>query len=147
MTILPFPTFPERHYSRDQMGCVVVREQDRAGVASKHPSPVRTIIVGALRLKFETPLQTSQAGNSEGGANRNAASLPFIDTGACADLSNLCRSLTGWSLPRVQLRQKSLRGIFQAFQSFRCWLLPHGNNHGRRSFVSVQKDFGEVRNV
>lgn len=43
----------------------------------------------------------------------------YHDRGFMAVIKDFCRSLTGWSLPRIHLRQKPTRGLSYALRSFR----------------------------
>ena len=103
----------------------------------KFPLPAFSVVV-----RCQSPSSHSlMAGRLEGGANCNAASLPF-DAGACADLSNFCRSLTGWSFPRVHLRQKPTHGLYVLFREFLRWLVPvHAPNMNDGAAVWNEKSF------
>lgn len=152
MTVLPFTARsveqqPSRSVSRIAVRVAAgvrygfYREND---YSAKIPLPAFSIVV---RYR-ETPLQTSQAGDlaTETGAYSCCHLSGLFFRGASEDFKNSCGALRHWSLAALQAC-KQPRGCFLNAFHLLLNVLRHGNNLGRRSFVSVQKDFGEFKNV
>lgn len=88
-------------------------------LTARHPKTI--VVVGRNDNRF------TLAGE-EAAYCANLSSL-IIRGAITDDLKNFCRFLTGWSFPRIHLRQKPTRGLFQAFKSvLRCLVLVHDEN-------------------
>ena len=99
-----------------------------------------------LALPFGQPLPSER----EGGTLRFRAVLHGYDPqgarfsvrcrGAVAtENCNSCDHLDRWSFPRVQLRQKSMRGLSKCFKAFLSVVVDHARNKAWSFQHDVQK--------
>jgi hypothetical protein len=104
-------------------------------------NPARKVIIARIQYRIPPHSSLTPAGNlaAETGAYCCHLSGPFSQ-GALADLSNFCRSLTGWSF-RVLLKsfQESRSRVCNWFKTFRG-LLRHVDEHD----TGVTQNVGKI---